>query len=86
MLPDLREAIERGDYRIGSQLPSNETIRAQYRVSTGTVSRAIAALKDAGMLEGPRGKRPRVIANSPIRMLTLAAANSIADDIDNVAV
>jgi DNA-binding GntR family transcriptional regulator len=36
VLTDLREAIERGDYRIGSQLPSNETIRAHYRVSTGT--------------------------------------------------
>jgi integrase len=68
VLSDLREAIEQGEYRLGSQLPSNETIRAKYRVSTGTVSRAIAALKQAGMIEGPRGKRPRVIATSPKTM------------------
>jgi DNA-binding GntR family transcriptional regulator len=72
VLADLREAIERGDYRVGSQLPSNETIRAQYRVSTGTVSRAIAALKQAGMIEGPRGKRPRVVANAPKQLGTSA--------------
>ncbi|MET9310930.1 tyrosine-type recombinase/integrase [Kribbella sp. NPDC003505] len=65
VLSDLREAIEGGEYRVGSQLPSNETIRAKHKVSTGTVSRAIAALKEAGMIEGPRGKRPRVIAASP---------------------
>ena len=45
VLRDLREAIERGEDSIGSHLPANEAIRAQYRVSTGTVSRAIAALK-----------------------------------------
>ena len=78
VLSDLREAIERGDYQVGSQLPSNETIRAQYRVSTGTVSRAIAALKGAGMIEGPRGKRPRVIANSPRQ---LGPALDLADGI-----
>ena len=76
VLTDLREAIERGDYRIGSQLPSNETIRAQYRVSTGTVSRAIAALKDAGMIEGPRGKRPQVIAASPKPLGSASPAGS----------
>ena len=62
VVSDLRDAIQRGDYKLGAQLPANETIRAQYRVSTGTVSRAIATLKDAGMIEGPRGKRPRVVA------------------------
>lgn len=65
ILSDLREAIGRGEYEVGTQLPSNETIRAQYRVSTGTVSRAIVALKEAGMIAGPRGKRPRVIAKAP---------------------
>jgi DNA-binding transcriptional regulator YhcF (GntR family) len=65
VLAELREAIETGEYQVGSLLPSNETIRARYRISTGTVSRAIAALKEAGMIEGPRGKRPRVIATAP---------------------
>jgi integrase len=65
VLADLREAIETGEYQVGSLLPSNETIRARYRISTGTVSRAIATLKEAGMIEGPRGKRPRVIATAP---------------------
>ncbi|WP_328995971.1 tyrosine-type recombinase/integrase [Kribbella sp. NBC_01245] len=59
---ELRIAIERGDYPVGAQLPANEEIRAQYRVATGTVSRAIALLKDSGLIAGPRGKKPKVVA------------------------
>jgi hypothetical protein len=63
---DLRRAIEDGTYPVGSMLPANETIRAKYKVATGTVSRAIALLKDAGMIAGPRGKRPKVVATKAL--------------------
>jgi DNA-binding GntR family transcriptional regulator len=62
---DLRKAIEDGTYPLGSMLPANETIRAKYKVATGTVSRAIALLKESGLIAGPRGKRPKVIATKP---------------------
>jgi hypothetical protein len=47
------------------------------------VSRAIAALKDAGMIEGPRGKRPRVIAKAPRQLLTLAPSANTVDDAES---
>jgi DNA-binding GntR family transcriptional regulator len=59
---DLRKAIEDGTYPVGSLLPANEDVRAKYKVATGTVSRAIGLLRDAGLVHVVRGKRPKVIA------------------------
>jgi DNA-binding GntR family transcriptional regulator len=63
---DLREAIEAGTYPVGSLLPPNDEIRAQYKVATGTVSRAVGLLKEAGLVYAVRGKRPKVIAADAI--------------------
>ena len=63
---DLRKAIEDGTYPVGALLPANEVIRAKYKVATGTVSRAIGLLKEAGLVHAVRGKRPKVIATKAI--------------------
>jgi DNA-binding GntR family transcriptional regulator len=55
-----------GECPVGSLLPANEEVRAKYKVATGTVSRAIGLLKDAGLVHAERGKRPRVIATKAI--------------------
>jgi integrase len=63
---DLREAIEDGTYPVGALPPANEVIRSKYKVATGTVSRAIGLLKEAGLVHVVRGKRPKAIATRSI--------------------
>jgi hypothetical protein len=43
-------------------LPLNEEVSARNKVATGTLSRAIGLLKEAGLVHVVRGKGPRVIA------------------------
>jgi integrase len=60
----LRAAIERGELAPGSPLPTVQELIAQHAVSAGTVSRAVALLKQAGLVEASRGKRATVIASN----------------------
>ncbi|MDQ0379063.1 tyrosine-type recombinase/integrase [Amycolatopsis thermophila] len=60
---DLRGAITAGVLRTGDRLPPVTEIAGRYHVSVGTAHRAIAALKDAGLVIASRG-RPAVVANA----------------------
>ncbi len=59
---ELRGAIERGELTLGAPLPTCTELAVQYKVAPGTVSRAIAILKDAGLVSASRGKRTTVVA------------------------
>lgn len=54
---DLRGAIAAGVLRIGDQLPPITELANRYNVAVGTAHRAIAELKDAGMVTASRGRR-----------------------------
>lgn len=54
---DLRGAIMCGALRPGAELPTSEQLKGRYQVSAGTVNRAIAELKAAGLVSASRGRR-----------------------------
>jgi len=57
---DLREQIQAGALAPGSQLPTSIELAEQHNVSAGTVNRAVALLKEAGLIEATRGCRAQV--------------------------
>ena len=54
--------IEKGDYKIGDQIPSTSEISVIYRVSTITVRRAVSDLINEGVLKGIHGKGTFVVS------------------------
>lgn len=52
----LRGQISRGEIRPGKLLPSIRTLMQTYGVSDGTVKRAIAALRDEGLVKSVTGR------------------------------
>jgi GntR family transcriptional regulator len=80
----LREAIERGDYEPGQPLPSQPELARQYGLNQTTINRAIAVLRNAGLVrveqgrgafvqELPTVRRIRRIPQGPNRDSTFAA-------------
>jgi len=61
---DLRKQIESGALRPGSPLPTSTELSALYDVSAGTVNRAVALLKEAGLVVAARGRRAQVTTTS----------------------
>ena len=57
---ELRRAIDREDYTVGSLLPAETELAAHYGVSRGTVRQALAALRAEGLIAGGRGRVPVV--------------------------
>ncbi|MFG1953156.1 GntR family transcriptional regulator [Micromonospora sp. NPDC048830] len=66
LLADLEKKIKDGTYPPGSQLPSGRALAASYDVSQSTISRAVARLRDEGVLVGRPG-RGVFVAESPRR-------------------
>lgn len=68
---DLREAIARGDYTAGEQLPTGNELMARYGVARQTVQNAIDQLRAAGLVAGRPGAgwfvRPNRTISSIIR-------------------
>ncbi len=56
VLDDIVARIRSGEYPPGHRLQSARELAEQYRVSVGTVRKAIDLLKDRGVLEGHQGK------------------------------
>jgi len=52
----LRGQITRGEIQPGKLLPSTRTLMQRYEVSDGTVKRAIAKLRDEGLVESVPGR------------------------------
>ena len=56
LLDALRKKIKNGTYPPGSQLPSGRALAAEYDVSQSTISRAVATLRQQGVLVGRPGR------------------------------
>lgn len=60
---DLRRAIDREEYTVGSRLPSEAELAAHYGVSRGTVRQAVTALTAEGLIGSRQGARRVVLAS-----------------------
>ncbi|MFR0357174.1 GntR family transcriptional regulator [Streptomyces sediminimaris] len=60
---ELRRAIDREAYVVGSRLPSEAELAARYGVSRGTVRQAVAALTAEGLIGSRQGARRVVLAS-----------------------
>ncbi|MFJ3246083.1 GntR family transcriptional regulator [Streptomyces sp. NPDC086782] len=58
----LRRAIDREEYTVGSRLPTETALAAQYGVARGTVRQAVAALTAEGLIGSRQGARRVVLA------------------------
>lgn len=56
LLDDLMKKIKNGTYPPGSQLPSGRVLADAYDVSQSTISRAVARLREQGVLVGRPGR------------------------------
>jgi GntR family transcriptional regulator len=52
----LRDMIESGEIGKGKLLPSQRTLMQRYEVSDGTVKRALAQLREEGLVETETGR------------------------------
>jgi DNA-binding GntR family transcriptional regulator len=52
---ELRQAIERGAYRAGDQLPSQRQLAVDYGIAPNTVRRALEELADEGLVVAQHG-------------------------------
>ncbi len=57
---DIKDKIQRGEYKAGDMLPTESEMCAQYNVSRVTVRKAIEGLIEDGILERSFSKTPRV--------------------------
>src|SRR5262245_46452974 len=60
---ELRRAIDREEYTVGSRLPAETDLAAHYGVSRGTVRQAVAALTTEGLIGSRQGARRVVLAS-----------------------
>jgi len=52
----LRAQIEAGEYTAGDKLPTVDELSTQWELATGTVQRALDALRQDGLISGIQGK------------------------------
>jgi GntR family transcriptional regulator len=69
----LFDAIQNNAYRVGSLLPTEVELAAQYGVSRQTVRQAIGQLRQQGLLSSRKGVGTRVDAKQPPRRFSYSA-------------
>lgn len=57
-----REQMRRGEIRVGDVLPANRKLVDEWRVSTHTIQRAMALLREERLIQSRPAKGPLVIA------------------------
>ena len=62
---ELRRAIERGQYKIGDDLPTEAQLGGAHSISRFTAREALRLLTNEGLIERRQGRGSRVIARSP---------------------
>ena len=62
VVDEVRQAILRGDYPVGGELPPAEKLAAGFGVSMIVIREAMRALRSQGLVEVHQGKRPLVAA------------------------
>lgn len=60
LVASLRNGIVKGEYAVGSQLPTEGELCSRYRVSRHTVREALRHLRDDGLVTSQRGSGSRV--------------------------
>jgi DNA-binding FadR family transcriptional regulator len=66
-----------GEYPVGGELPPMKQLGADNDLAVGTVHRAVALLKEWGLVEASRGKRARVVSTE-LRAADSPAAEAVA--------
>lgn len=61
----LRAAMEAGDYGPGERLPSHQRLADAYGVAVGTVKRALAVLREQGLITTRHGMGSYVRVHAP---------------------
>jgi GntR family transcriptional regulator len=61
----LRERIERGDYPVGTQLPTKPELAAEQDAAQGTVDAALTVLRELGLVETRQGSGTFVVRQLP---------------------
>ncbi|MBY8871789.1 winged helix-turn-helix domain-containing protein [Micromonospora sp. PLK6-60] len=56
LIKDLLRRIDEGEFRPGSQIPSTQQLSDHYDVSVSTIHRAVATLREQGVLVGRPGR------------------------------
>ncbi|WP_199853315.1 winged helix-turn-helix domain-containing protein [Plantactinospora sp. BC1] len=56
LIDDLVKRIKKGDFPPGTQIPSTSDLADHYDVSPSTISRAVARLRQRGILVGRPGR------------------------------
>jgi DNA-binding GntR family transcriptional regulator len=62
---DLAARIERGEYEPGAAIPSYRELADLYTISVSTASRAVALLRDRGLVVGAPGRGVFVAERGP---------------------
>ncbi len=60
----LRSAIDSGEYQIGDMLPSVRELSKVHKLSTTTVQRALAALREEGLIQ-PWDRKGTIVLRKP---------------------
>jgi GntR family transcriptional regulator, transcriptional repressor for pyruvate dehydrogenase complex len=84
VVEEVRQAILRGDFLVGSELPSAEKLAETFGVSMTVVREAMRALRSQGLVVVSQGCRPRIaavdsVATVSLLGLTLERIGSIRD-------
>lgn len=72
LLEILREPIERGEWKVGTQIPTEEQLCGRHRVSKTTVRSAIEELVSLGYLKKLQGKGTYVSRKIPAESIRMA--------------
>jgi|688.fasta_scaffold27602_6 GntR family transcriptional repressor for pyruvate dehydrogenase complex len=70
---EVRQAIARGDYPVGSELPAAEKLADGFGVSMTVIREAMRVLRSQGLVEVFQGKRPLVAATDSTAAVSLLA-------------
>ena len=83
LLEILKEQIEKGEWKVGAQMPTEDQLGSKYNVSKATVRLAIAELASQGYLKKLQGKGTfirRKKSGQDIAMLVNLGENSMQDN------
>ncbi len=74
MVEELRSRMAGGMYSLGSPLPSQRALAADFEVSRDTVQRALGQLREEGWIESKQGSGTRVVRAQEAQSYTAQAA------------
>ena len=73
----LRTWIHAGRFASGQELPTEQALATELKVSRGTVRMALQHLREKGLVQSGQGRRHRVVSRTPTSPLSALMANTI---------